>query len=471
MERLKREKVSYVNKCGIFRNKTQYFESQYDEIYKSRLTVLQEVIKAKLTEEEQGKLAHVSELAPSQTHHGTDDGADAQEKPAAAPEERIVIGTLYKELPAMPNLLKEYAAAKVISGFRWAENKKYTSEGDTLWVEDLTGRIKLNAPADVVDAYVTGVVVAVRGVFAPPNEFVVSEITPCGVPKTHMAIEAAPATAGGEDVKMEVEHKRYVLIVSGINAGDPQNNPICAELLGDWVAGRIGSDEDKQLAASVAHVIVAGNSVYSKKGDESSGENAFIMQAQKRVVESILPRTSELEAILSSMAATCQVDLMPGPSDPANSSIPQQPMKRFLFPAVGQLGSLEFVTNPYCAGIGGKSFLGTSGQNIDNVVRTSGVATRVAALRATLEFEHIAPTAPDTLECFPVSMESGDPMIIRECPDVYFAGNQPAFETEVVVSQDGIPTRLIAVPSFSATHTVVLVDLDTLEPRTMTFDA
>lgn len=467
MEGLKREKVSYVNKCGIFRNKTQYFENQYDEIYKSRLTVLQEVVKTKLTEEQQSKLARVSELAPGQAHHGTDDGANAQEeKPAAPTEERIVIGTLYKELPAMPNLLKEYAAAKVISGFHWVDNKKYTSEGDTLWIEDLTGRIKLSAPADIVDAYVTGVVVAVRGVFTPPNEFLVSEITPCGVPKTHMAIEPA------EDVKMEVESKKYVLIVSGINAGDPQNNPICAELLGDWIAGRIGSDEDKRLAASVAHVIVAGNSIYSKKeSDETSGENAFIMQAQKRVVESILPRTSELEAILSSMAAACQVDLMPGPNDPANSSIPQQPMKRFLFPAVGQLGSLEFVTNPYCAAINGKSFLGTSGQNIDNVVRTSGIATRVAALKATLEYEHIAPTAPDTLECFPVSMEAGDPMIIRECPNVYFAGNQPAFETDVVVSQDGIPTRLVAVPTFSTTHTVVLIDLDTLEPRTMTFDA
>lgn len=470
MEGLKREKVSYVNKCGIFRNKTQYFESQYDEIYKSRLSVLQEVIKSQLSEAEQLRLAHVSELAPSQVQHGTDDASAAQEQATAAPapasEERIVIGTLYKELPAMPNLLKEYAAAKVISGFHWVENKKYTSEGDTLWIEDLTGRIRLSAPADVVDAYVTGVVAAVHGVFAPPNEFVVSKITPCGVPKTHMAVAAAP------DASMDVEHKRYVLLVSGLNAGDPQGNPMCADLLGDWIAGRVGCDEDRKLAASVAHVIVAGNSVYSKKeGDESSGENAFIMQAQKRVVESILPRTSELEAVLSSMAAACQVDLMPGPSDPANSSIPQQPMKRFLFPALGQLGSLEFVTNPYCAEIGGKSFLGTSGQNIDSVVRTSGVATRAAALRATLEYEHIAPTAPDTLECFPVPMEPGDPMIIKECPDVYFAGNQPAFETDVVVSQDGGVTRLVAVPTFSTTHTVVLIDLDTLEPRTMTFDA
>lgn len=468
MEGLKREKVSYENKCGIFRNKTQYFENQYDEIYQSRLSVLQEVIKTQLNEDDLSKLARVSELAPGKPRQGTsDDTAGSQENQSASLEERVVIGTLYKELPSMPNLLKEYAAAKVISGFRWVENKKYTSENDALWVEDLTGRIKLSATQEVVDAYVTGVVVAVRGVFTPPNEFRVVKIVSCGIPKTHIPLEIT------DSVKMDVEDKskKYVLIVSGINAGDPQNNPICAELLGDWIAGRIGSDEDKKIAASIVHVIVAGNSIYSKKEDENSGENAFIMQAQKRVIESVLPRTSELEAILSSMAATCRVDLMPGPSDPVNSSIPQQPMKRFLFPAVGQLGSLGLVTNPYCAGIGGRSFLGTSGQNIDNVVRTSGMETRVAALKATLEYEHIAPTAPDTLECFPVSMESGDPMIIRECPNVYFAGNQPEFETDVVVTEDGLSTRLIAVPTFSTTHTVVLVDLDTLEPRTFTFDA
>lgn len=467
MEGLKREKVSYENKCGVFKNKTQYFESQYDELYKSRLTVLQEVIKSQLSEEDLAKIARVSELAPGKPHEGTNDGAEAHEEQDAQPEERIVIGTLYKELPAMPNLLKEYAAAKVISGFRWAENKKYTSETDTLYIEDLTGRIKLSATPDVVSAYVTGVVAAVHGVFTPPNEFLVSKIVPCGIPKTHIPL----ATAESNEMDVEGKSKRYVLLVSGINAGDPQGNPICAELLGDWIAGRIGSDADKRLAASVAHVIVAGNSIYSKKEAEEGGENAFITQAQKRVVESVLPRTSELEAILSSMAAACKVDLMPGPSDPACSSIPQQPMKRFLFPVVGQLGSLGFVTNPYCAGIGGRSFLGTSGQNIDNVVRTSGVETRVAALKATLEYEHIAPTAPDTLECFPASMESGDPMIIRECPDVYFAGNQPAFETDVVATPDGLTTRLVAIPTFSTTHTVVLIDLDTLEPQTLTFDA
>lgn len=470
-DRLKRENVSYENRCNVFKNKEQYFENQYDEVYKSRLNVLQEVIKSQLSEDELGKLARVSELAPGKPQQGANSNASAetdskqqqQQQQQASAVERVVIGTLYKELPSMPNLLKEYAAAKVISGFRWADDKKYTSEKDVLWVEDMTGRIRLNAAPELVGKYVTGVVAAVQGVFAPPNEFLVSKITPCGIPPKHMPVSTPPESQ---------EVKKYVMLVSGINAGDPSGKPICAELLGDWIAGRIGNEADKKLAAAVVHIIIAGNSIYSKKeSEEESGEDAFIMQAQKRVVESILPRTAELEAVLSSMAAACRVDLMPGAGDPANSSFPQQPMKRFLFPTVGQLGSLGLTTNPYCAVIGGKSFLGTSGQNIDNVLRTSTLPSRVAALRATLEFGHVAPTAPDTLECFPAALSAGDPMTIRECPNVYFAGNQPTFETDVITAKDGIQTRLIAVPTFSTTHTVVLVDLDTLEPQTLSFDA
>ena len=94
---------------------------------------------------------------------------------------------------------------------------------------------------------------------------------------------------------------------------------------------------------------------------------------------------------------------------------------------------------------------------------------RLPTLQRTLEFQHLAPTAPDTLGCYPFADKSEDPFVVRECPHVYFAGNQPRFETALVEGPGGQRVRTILVPDFHAEHTCVLVNLDTLECRPMSF--
>jgi DNA polymerase delta subunit 2 len=47
-----------------------------------------------------------------------------------------------------------------------------------------------------------------------------------------------------------------------------------------------------------------------------------------------------------------------------------------------------------------------------------------------LQWRHLAPTAPDTLTCYP--FHDLDPCIIHTAPHVMFAGNQPEFATAVV---------------------------------------
>ena len=83
----------------------------------------------------------------------------------------------------------------------------------------------------------------------------------------------------------------------------------------------------------------------------------------------------------------------------------------------------------------------------------------------------MAPTAPDTLPCFPFL--ASDPFVITESPHLYFAGNQPAFATSLVQQKDAdadAVTRVICVPKFGETGQVVLVDMATLVPEVVTFD-
>ena len=112
--------------------------------------------------------------------------------------------------------------------------------------------------------------------------------------------------------------------------------------------------------------------------------------------------------------------------------------------------------------------LGTDGRNVNDIYRFTGQNSRLDIAKLSLESGHIAPTAPDTLgeriktpltyficyNCFVLHSSwiklqvycsnnltsfSGsypyydkDPFIIKECPNVYFVGNQPEFAQDIV---------------------------------------
>lgn len=112
------------------------------------------------------------------------------------------------------------------------------------------------------------------------------------------------------------------------------------------------------------------------------------------------------------------------------------------------------------------SFLCSGGQTIDDVFKYLPGKSRLPMAERTLEWRHIAPTAPDTLWIYP--FPDNDPFIIRERPNVYVVGNQPEFETALVGDED--KTRIVMLPSFAATGTVALVCLETLEVKTVSFE-
>jgi DNA polymerase delta subunit 2 len=58
---------------------------------------------------------------------------------------------------------------------------------------------------------------------------------------------------------------------------------------------------------------------------------------------------------------------------------------------------------------------------------------------------------------------------MTSCPHVFFVGSQPKFDTAEIEGPDGQRVRLIAVPKFSETGELVLLDSDTLEASVVKF--
>ena len=182
-------------------------------------------------------------------------------------------------------------------------------------------------------------------------------------------------------------------------------------------------------------------------------------------------------------------------------SLPQQPFHRCLLPSTTCYENLGRVTNPHAFTVDGVSFMGTSGQNIDDVMKYVDHEDRLGkqskakhlpfslrnlnaapilinlpfvlslskgCMAATLEWCHSTPTAPDTVPCFP--FQDKDPFLMQDaCPHVYFVGNQPKLETGLMEGPEGQRCRLISLPAFSQNPVCVLVNLQDLSCHPITF--
>ena len=396
-------------------------------------------------------------------------------------EECVIMGTLYKDMRLKPSILDEYGKDLTLGAT--VDAKKFVADDDALVLEDEGARVKLVGAAADPKQFVTGVVMACRGKVVQDGEFEVSETCfPAPAPQKPFPVaekDEAPASASSPPPG------EYVALVSGLRVGDPRaSDPKVLELLLDYLTGNLGSSVDQRAAASVARVIIAGGALAEPEDRASLSRVGGAGQTASSIQNAANARAQlrSLDQFLTQLAASVPVDVMPGEGDPTNQALPQQPLHPCLFPEAARFaasGSFAAATNPHDFSVGGCDFLGTSGQNIDNMRAYMDVASRASSddtevktnlgargaesldlMASSLRWQHVAPSAPDTLACYPY--KDRDPFYVSSSPHVYFAGNQPAFGARVVRDGD-TKTLLVSVPDFAATGIVAMVNVDTLE--------
>jgi DNA polymerase delta subunit 2 len=388
---------------------------------------------------------------------------------AATGVRSFMVGTLYKDMKGKPSIMDELTRdvlEQPVEGQAKREGGKYCGEGDCLLLEDESGRVALDVPAELADdtALITGVVVGVVGTLSDAGELVVEGFCVPGLPP-----QPAAAPVGNP------REERYIALVSGLRVGQDETEMLPLQLLAEHLTGQLGCDEDHRLQANIVRLVVAGNATSSPEGGYGGGVpgSAAAPDVLKKVTPQSQAALSQhvrtLDQFLTAVAAAIPVDLIPGADDPCSFLLPQQPLHACMLPQSSRLSSLNLCTNPYCADVDGVRILGTAGQPLDDMQRYLPHEDRMRTLERSLEFQHLAPTAPDTLGCYAYDDASSDPFVVRECPHIYFAGNQPRFESKLVEGPAGQRVRAIMVPDFSKDRTCVLVDLKTLECQPIVF--
>ncbi|KAM4745308.1 DNA polymerase delta subunit 2 [Anableps anableps] len=409
------------------------FNRQYAHIYAARLMEMRPLLSER-AKHKWGADVHIRKLCDLETG-----------------EQCCIVGTLFKRMDLQPSILKEISEEHNL--LPQPARNKYITEADELILEDELQRIKLEGKIDR-DKCVTGSVIAIYGAEKNDGKFTVEDFCMADLPLQ------TPRPALSCD--------KFVLLASGLGLGSSKADSMLGlQLLVDMVTGQLGDTGEQSGAATISRVLLAGNLLSQNTQDKDASTKAKYLtkKTQAGSVEAI----RLLDELLLQLVASVPVDVMPGQYDPTNYTLPQQPLHRCMFPLSSVYPTLQLVSNPYGANIDGVRFLGTSGQNVCDIRKYSSMDSHLEILEETLRLRHLAPTAPDTLGCYPFYQR--DPFILEECPHVYFSGNAPVFESKLIKGSDGQEVLLVTIPDFSSTQTACLVNLRTLRCEPVFFSA
>ncbi|KAH7132069.1 DNA polymerase alpha/epsilon subunit B-domain-containing protein [Dendryphion nanum] len=394
-----------------------------------------------------------------------------------------VIGTVYMEMSLKPNILDDISKEHWIAAPPARET--YRSEGGTheMMLEDESGRLRIIGDS-MTDDYVTGCILAALGTEQSDGTFQVIATQYADLPRQPQRWEREDSQlALAKKPKAKRQKSGKLAILSGLDITGTQDDDLALDLLMEYLTGEAGGPPAQNSSSEITRLIIAGDSL-SQSSPIPSREEYAVRKANKKQhygYDASAYNSSpaeRLDTFLSEILPALPITLIPGPSDPANVALPQQPLHPALFPLARQyakapvesnetLEGLDSVTNPWEGDIEGWRVLGTGGQTISDLLKYVDDVEVVEVMEMMLRWRCVAPTAPDTLWCYP--FQDDDPLLVKDCPHVYIAGNQPAFKKKVISGPAGQQVVLIAVPKFSISKSIILLDMETLEAEVVKF--
>lgn len=258
--------------------------------------------------------------------------------------------------------------------------------------------------------------------------------------------------------------KKYALLVSGLEMGYCEDNyDFSIELLFDFISGNLCLPSTFPIKADLLNccIFVGNNLSSSRRRIDETSQKKYGLDTAKYDINPL----KELDDRLSLLSLSIPLVIMPGSSDPTNLSLPQSPLNKGLLPKTFKdLSSpIKNICNPDSISIENVEMLLSSGESLNDSLKYCPPSIDPLEVAKThLLSRHVAPSAPDTLFCFPFFER--DPFVIERSPHIYVVGNQASYSASKWGSSS---PNCILVPSFMKTRTVVLLDLDDLSSTSL----
>lgn len=287
-------------------------------------------------------------------------------------------------------------------------------------LEDESGRLRLVGATLANEMLVTGCIIAVMGTENANGDFEVVDIRvpdlPPQVPRWQSFLESQEKSKEAEGVHVgAVGRGRKLAIVSGLGfSGSNTEHSLELELLSEFLLGEALDPMSQETVSGISRLLIAGNSIGLDNAAVSHDTIGNTRKSAKKYgydSSAYNPApTAHLDDFLTTVLPSLPITILPGSTDPANVSLPQQPIHSAMFPEArvfgftpGKAGGdvspgwFDTVANPWEGIVEGWRVLATGGQNIDDVFKYVESEDRLAMLEAMCRWRCCAPTAPDTL--------------------------------------------------------------------------
>ncbi|CAA9962205.1 DNA polymerase protein [Pyrenophora teres f. maculata] len=384
-----------------------------------------------------------------------------------------VVGTVYMEMAGKPNVLDDIEKDNWIADPPHRDTYVSASGGDEMMLEDESGRLRVSGEP-LQGRVVTGCILAALGTEQDDGSFLVIAIQYADLPRQ-------PPRWERDDIALSKQKKEIpkreragkVAIVSGLELTGADDDAISLDLLVEYLTGEAADPTTQALTSQITRLLIAGGSLQHgspilSREDFAAKKAAARHYGYDASSYNSAP-TERLDDFLSDILPTLPITMLPGTNDPSNVALPQQPLHPALFPKTRlyaeppiesneSLNGFDAVTNPWTGDIDGYRVLGTGGQTVSDLLKYLKGVTPVEAMEKMLRWRCVAPTAPDTLWCYP--FQDGDPLMMTECPHIYIAGCQRKFEAKTITGPAGQKVLLVSVPKFSTSGKIVLVDME-----------
>jgi DNA polymerase delta subunit 2 len=347
-----------------------------------------------------------------------------------------VTGTIYMDMPLKPNILDDISKDHWVTALPPREKYISPTGEDLIMLEDESGRLRLTGAALADEMLVTGCIVSVMGTENANGDFEVIDVKVPGLPpqpRRWTRSNAPNANSSARDsngLKQEDEdtsmadtpnidtprgHQGKIAIVSGLGiSGNSAEKAVQTDLLSEFLIGEAFDPKMQHEVSKIGRLVIAGNSL---AGDNDALTHDTIGNTRKSTKKygydssAYNPApTAHLDNFLASILPSLPVTLLPGIADPANVSMPQQPIHSAMFPQAREYASMppepgqqpqpgwyDSVTNPWDGEVEGWKVLGTGGQNLDDIFKYVESNDRLGMMEAMCRWRCVAPTAPDTL--------------------------------------------------------------------------
>ncbi|KAF9533433.1 DNA polymerase alpha/epsilon subunit B-domain-containing protein [Crepidotus variabilis] len=423
-----------------------------------------------------------------------------------------VVGTVYMDMPLKPNVIEDVARDQSIAPP--PPPVKIFSPEDSIMLEDESGRVRLVGHPIHDAPLVTGIIMSALGMETPSGDFEVIDYCFADLaPQPHLEEEERRASMMDLDGKFYIfqgndwvliatadagtsssPEDEWVAVVSGLEIGTSSPSDAQIQMLTEYLTGEGGVVEEQVSAARISRLIIAGDSLAPIEASIVEPNQVEDRKGKRSTQDSTTSGPHPilgLGSTLQDIAGVMPINILPGASDPSGIIMPQQPFPRAMFGDAARYSTFSCETNPTYITLStsdskasprldpiSRTFLINSGQPLNDMFKylPTPPNTRLSMAESTLRWRHMAPTAPDTLWCHPYLKE--DPFIIRETPNFYILGGQQKFGTRLVTDQQTEAKgkfssqkrcRLVLVPSFSKTGILVLLNLRTLNVKTIKF--